>query len=323
MDISLLLTLVALQSAPITQKELLRNVLDGACSDPMYRTLREGMLSISTAPTGDLMRDGAVAGIVRSIGLTPDLRTWRSPDGAQHSLYGTERQNMLDPDRYNRTEGLWQVPMQMECAFKQLATANIQHSITIGTWSGWTDAFWASAFKSRARDPHAYTHLTLDIGDHVHPCVQRLMHITNTTLAVFQTANHEACASSKKRTRRDAYECSVASLTRVYGEVTTSPPVTLRGMYDLCFIDGDHTYLGVERDFLSLRSRCRRIMFHDVFDSHAPNVPRFWRALKAGVYSAGTTDVATYDECFYQPENGVKGKNGRGLMGLGIMTMHT
>ena len=58
--------------------------------------------------------------------------------------------------------------------------------------------------------------------------------------------------------------------------------------YDFCFIDGDHSYSGVRRDYASFAPSCSYMMFHDIQDTstlHLKNftggVPMFWAHLAA------------------------------------------
>lgn len=58
---------------------------------------------------------------------------------------------------------------------------------------------------------------------------------------------------------------------------------------DLCFIDGNHSYLAVRDDFAHLAPRCRRIMLHDIQDTTTlrieraggGGVPSLWQQLRA------------------------------------------
>ena len=61
-----------------------------------------------------------------------------------------------------------------------------------------------------------------------------------------------------------------------------------RGLYDLIFIDGDHTYEGVKADFIAYTKLLRPggiIALHDIVDSQVHrdrqcDVARFWREIK-------------------------------------------
>ena len=45
------------------------------------------------------------------------------------------------------------------------------------------------------------------------------------------------------------------------GSATTRSP-----QFDLCFIDGDHSYSAVRSDYSQLAPHCRSAMFHDIQD---------------------------------------------------------
>ncbi len=52
------------------------------------------------------------------------------------------------------------------------------------------------------------------------------------------------------------------------------------GRYDLVFIDGDHSYEGVEKDFLTYGAMGKIIAFHDIVNDGTPGVKQFWDELK-------------------------------------------
>ncbi|KAJ1640601.1 hypothetical protein T492DRAFT_440262 [Pavlovales sp. CCMP2436] len=159
----------------------------------------------------------------------------------------------------------------------------------------------------------AFTHITFDVGQFTHPCVERLLSAINVTRVMFSRSDGGSCVGQLWSAGTNK-ECSILSF--VHGAL--QPQTTPRGLYDLCFIDGDHTFLGVTRDFLALCARFRWVMFHDVVDINAPGVPTFWAAVKAGNYNANGSYVAKIHECVSQPK-GVRTSKGRGLMGLGIL----
>lgn len=59
------------------------------------------------------------------------------------------------------------------------------------------------------------------------------------------------------------------------------------GMFDLCFIDGDHTYAGAKADYDNYGIFSKYAAFHDIADSMKKNkrgelieVPIFWKEIK-------------------------------------------
>ena len=50
--------------------------------------------------------------------------------------------------------------------------------------------------------------------------------------------------------------------------------------FDLVFIDGDHTYLGVKYDFETCRHAGKIFVFHDIVNMHCQGVVNFWNDLK-------------------------------------------
>lgn len=51
--------------------------------------------------------------------------------------------------------------------------------------------------------------------------------------------------------------------------------------YDACFIDGDHTYEGVKRDWEMYGPLCRMVAFHDIYYAFGNcGVGRFWEEIR-------------------------------------------
>merc|ERR1712048_1036828 len=88
----------------------------------------------------------------------------------------------------------------------------------------------------------------------------------------------------------------------------------MRDHYDLCFIDGDHGFKGVERDFLTLLGRCTTYMFHDIVNNRAMGVDPFWKKMRASEYTYGDY-IFELEECIYQPK-----ESDHRMMGIGLVT---
>ena len=86
-------------------------------------------------------------------------------------------------------------------------------------------------------------------------------------------------------------------------------------LVDLCFIDGDHSFEGVSRDYNSLRERCRLLLFHDIVAEEVPGVPRFWGMLKADPANAGL-----WHDFLQQPVGtALRANDTKGLLGIGLL----
>ena len=79
---------------------------------------------------------------------------------------------------------------------------------------------------------------------------------------------------------------------RIVDEVAKGAP------YDFCLIDGDHSYDGVNADWLNYGPMCKVVAFHDILPRPDSEVSRLWQEIKPGRFTieiVGTEPGPDYD----------------------------
>jgi hypothetical protein len=165
--------------------------------------------------------------------------------------------------------GLWQIPRQIAEALCFLSTLNLRSALEIGTYQGWTACVLA-AYLQRFEENFQLT--TIDPVEHF-----------------------------------TAYPLLSGRLPIVYRAARTAEDLAGQS-FDLCLIDGDHSYSGCAKDYELCGRFARACMFHDINDKFVgeQNVPRFWRELKKSEQR-----VASFHEFLYHSENAP-------VMGIGL-----
>lgn len=138
--------------------------------------------------------------------------------------------------------GMWQIPRQLAGAVALLAKQNVQSFLEIGTADGFTFSFMATCL-SRVNPGLEST--TIDIAPQ--PPAARIKFRSQTRFLAGTKSDDFAGES-----------------------------------FDLVFIDGNHSYEWVARDYQNVGRYARICMFHDINDQLCgeETVPRFWRELK-------------------------------------------
>ena len=147
-----------------------------------------------------------------------------------------------------KADGLWQNPVQFASCLVLLGTQGITSFLEVGTSRGWTASF-ATAYLLRFEA--RLKAVTLDLNK-----------------------------------RFDFYSRIRNRIPLEYRGRTTSED--LRGShYDLVFIDADHSFEWVQRDYENVGQMAPCCMFHDINDDFVSNkggnnggVRRFWASLK-------------------------------------------
>ena len=241
-----------------------------ACETEGRAVLLEGRLcagiaAILAASCQQLGNVSFVHDLVGSVGMVPDTRRDR--------LWGDAWKYMVQSPIPNA--GLWQDPKQLAGALIHLAVhARIHEYVEVGIYTAWSTCTIAAYLtRTMSGAPGRFHGYAVDVTD---------VHVRPTTQALLKALNVEF----RPRKSFDA---------------EPAPPIA-RGAgtrrHDLCFIDGDHTYEGVRRDYTQLAGACGWIMLHDVQDTstlklhgYGGGVPLFWADLSSNV---GPERVATF-----------------------------
>ena len=239
--------------------------------------LCNGLLRLQRASCAELGSVDFMKSVVMQIGLKPDGRAER--------LYGNASASMVQVHGKSARGkvGLWQSPVQIAEALIHIGSrVEVSRYIEVGVYTAWTCCF-VSAFLRRVGPLNAFRGVAVDI-------------------------TQVAIAAGTKML------LPLLNVTFQYRAHVVLPPN--EGPYDFCFIDGDHGYLGVRRDYGSFSSSCRSMMFHDVQDvstlhlgNYSGGVPMFWAHLVANTHPHRVAEFT------YQPPEAPMPSFGLGVLG--------
>jgi len=181
----------------------------------------------------------------------PALKRWESNVQSENIPPDLLHTAHFDGHEWPRTE---QKPKELEWWVQSLLDANIQSLLVIGSGHGGVEWHVARRFRQAKQD----------------------IDVTSVELNV----NEEL-----KKTLHDASVCFQQELNLIEGN-SSSMNGQLKSTYDAVFIDGDHSYRGVQSDWnLAKLLKPRVIGFHDIVDSnwHIQSrccVSRLWSEIK-------------------------------------------
>lgn len=226
------------------------------------------------ATLAELSDKSILASMIGKAGLFYDNR--HSLDDPTKSIYGDDVVYMMSPEAFALSQGAWQTPIQFAAFLIHLSRAQVKTYLDIGCLTGYTITLAAAYLKRFGLE-------TVHAVDVVRKCNEETQELWR---------HHEIPIT---------YSVWKAGLHGSEAQTILLP------CYDIAFIDGDHSYPCVKRDFTFMKSRARRICFHDINDRICTDVVAFWKELR-GTYASS----AAFTEFTDHP-------NGFCLMGIGIL----
>ena len=259
---------------------------EGCTNSSAVERLCSSVRALMTASCEDLQDSAWLkAFILRKVGLA------YQKFGAD-ALYGPGMRSYMYPHT-NRSSGLTQSPEQFASALKLLSRLRANSYVEVGINQAWTLCIVSAYLRRYSAETARFRGLGIDITlHHVHPDTRKLLHSLGVEVQIRGRHSHQTLLGTTLGTARDP----------------AAPPRagSNGGKIDVCFIDGDHSYVGVKRDFMEFRSLCNVALFHDIVDSrvvrvHKVNggVPRFWQDIRAA--AAKMPEGSSLHEFVQQP----------------------
>jgi hypothetical protein len=221
--------------------ELLQNpYLSMRCSAPVHLScesiadttdnrLCAGVGGILAASCNKLSNHTWLTSAIGAIGLVPDTRRER--------LYGDAAVHMVS----NRRAGLWQDPKQLASALiEATAHGEVLSYVELGVHTAWT-ACTVGAYLSRMTTK-AFHGLAVDSSRE---------HVAKYTADLLERLNMRFMT-------RNAFDMLLEQQPHLQPQQPQQPQqrAHVARLFDLCFIDADHDYMGVRTDYESLAPRC-------------------------------------------------------------------
>ncbi len=237
--------------------------------------IKDGINTINKSPLSKLRDVDFLSDVIGQCGLTYDKRNiygddilymnekplknsaaelWKIPGQIVNTSLNKLRDVAFLPDVIKKIArnhkpykncrfGLWQIPRQLAEALIYLSDKNIKSFIEIGTYAGFTTLFIVSYLKKFSDFSKC---ISIDISDLRPDDIKDLFTELN--------IDHQISTSSKFQNKK----------------------------FDLCFIDGNHGYNWIKKDFLNIGVNSKFCMFHDINDRNCgkETVPKFWNELK-------------------------------------------
>ena len=256
--------------------------LNCTAGDPNTPTARQcrGIQRILDASCSQLGSVAYLESVILDVGLMGGTETTTT----LLSMYGP--QNLRAVYRQDNEHGLWQDPWQLAHAFTAIGEALVDSDaqgavsryIEIGVYTGWTTCLVAAFVRRMTGRARHFEGYAVDVTQ---------QHITPATRSLFAQLNvvfHTPGTIAAQLERWTAHWTSAPGVGQGGGGDTVHGITHRRPPSNLCFIDGDHSFKGVHRDYVLYAPLCRVVMLHDIIDyrvfkHHKGGVPGFWALL--------------------------------------------
>ena len=290
--------------------------LETTCAAMQGYRLLNMTAAVCALPMTVLRDETTLARLVRDLGLT---------NHAGGRIYGSDHTSMLPRSTVQQhlgcarraangspgavcQHGIGQIPAQIAGALAAMAGMQIRTMLEIGTAAGWTAALLAIVL-GRLVSHGDWHSISLDVQDLRTAC----------TAQVQQALGHQFALIPREARQGKAHLDFMHAQADQLLERAGSGGGAL---VDLCFIDGDHSFQAVQRDYLSIKERCRVLVFHDIVAPEVPGVARLWQMLKLSSEEEGMQ----WHEFLQQPAGSslhfdAHGQR-HGYLGIGILVRH-
>ena len=224
--------------------------------------LCEGVQRILDAPCSALRSVAFVQDTIESIGLMGGTEPNRK------NLIGFYGRRLLNRTYASKREGMWQDPRQyahalvaidsmLESETESSERRSVARYIEVGVYTAWT-ACLTSAFVRRVTSTSgSFEGFAVDVSR---------AEITSSTIELLSALNVSfRKPSDMVRIVHDNWRTHATS-TGEPGDRHGSKQVPKASPFDVCFVDGLHTYAGVRADYVQYAPLCRSLMLHDIAD---------------------------------------------------------
>ena len=208
--------------------------------------------------------------MIGNIGLISESDR-RSYHNSSRHVYGNDVKYMMDEKKI----GLWQIPRQISSyLIKLVSFGNINTLLEIGTCSGATTtvmAIYLQRFGLKAID-------TVNIVNELPEGLTILWNRLNLPIN-----------------------------TIIIGDINSKLQFQ---RYDTIFIDGDHRYEYVKKDYENYKNKTYLLAFHDINDIYSPGVRQLWDEIKQNKDNNNNNDDEIYEFTYHSHNDE--------LMGIGL-----